>query len=259
MTKKDDIGCDAARAWMEAYLDNELDMAHVGLLNAHLNACPECAAHFKAEGDFLHALHEHAPRFEMPADLEETISAVINAAPPATTRARRPARPRPAWLGWFAPALGGAVIAVVATLYILAPASSAGLVDEVISSHIRSLQGDHLTDVLSSDRHTVKPWFTGKLDFSPPVADYADQGFTLIGGRIDYLNHQDVASLSYRHGKHVINVFILPVETQGPAFQQTTLRGYNLLSWTRNGMTFYAVSDMSMEELKRLSDLMNRN
>jgi anti-sigma factor RsiW len=259
MTTKDDIGCDTARAWMEAYLDSELDMAHAGLLNAHLNICSECAALSKTEGDFLHALHEHAPRFEMPADFENTITAVINAEHPATTRTKRSAQRWSEWSHWFAPAFGGAVIAVILTLYVFAPTSSDKLADEVISSHVRSLQGDHLTDVLSSDKHTVKPWFTGKLDFSPPVADYADQGFTLIGGRLDYLDHQNVASLSYRHGKHIINVFVMPVETREIPLNQKYLRGYNVVSWTRNGMTFYAVSDMSMEELKRLSDLLNRN
>lgn len=128
--------------------------------------------------------------------------------------------------------------------------------DEAVSSHVRSLMGEHLNDVVSSDRHTVKPWFTGKLDFSPPVFDYSAQGFSLLGGRLDYLQHQATAALSYRRARHIINVFILLSPEPDTPRRSQTIRGFNVVSWQANHMRFVLVSDAEKSELEALSQLL---
>lgn len=117
---------------------------------------------------------------------------------------------------------------------------------------------EHLNDVASSDRHTVKPWFTGKLDFSPPVYDFMSQGYPLLGGRLDYLQHQNAAALTYRHNKHIINAFILPAEEVDASPQSRSERGYNVIYWKQEHMHFIIVSDLNMAELMTLSQLMQK-
>jgi anti-sigma factor RsiW len=128
--------------------------------------------------------------------------------------------------------------------------------DEVVASHVRSLQMDHITDVASSNEHTVKPWFHGKLDYAPPVEDYTAQGFPLIGGRLEYLDHQNVAALVYRRAQHPINVFILPRDAADSAPQFRADHGYNMWRWTKGGMAFWAVSDVNDSDLAKLVELL---
>jgi len=131
--------------------------------------------------------------------------------------------------------------------------------EEIVASHIRSLQPGHLMDIESTDQHTVKPWFDGKLDFAPPVVDLATQGFPLVGGRLDYIGRRNVAALVYQRQKHFINVFIWPEEKNSakpPEVQ--TMQGYNVVSWSHNGMNFCAVSDLNSMELRQFADLLSR-
>ena len=121
---------------------------------------------------------------------------------------------------------------------------------ELVSSHVRSLQVDHLSDVVSSDQHTVKPWFNGKLDFSPPVIDLAAQGFPLVGGRLDYLDGHTVAVLIYRHKLHPINLYIWPSSDRNGALQVHGRQGYHLIHWVVGGMNYWAVSDLAANELE---------
>jgi anti-sigma factor RsiW len=133
------------------------------------------------------------------------------------------------------------------------------LAEQIVASHIRSLQPGHLFDVQSTDQHTVKPWFDGKLDFAPPVTDLASQGFPLIGGRLDYLDHRDVAALVYQRQKHFINVFIWPGDPKALKVPEAqSIRGYNVIFWQRSGMNFCAVSDLNAAELEQFAQLLQQ-
>jgi anti-sigma factor RsiW len=156
--------------------------------------------------------------------------------------------------------LAAAAVAIVLLLNLAPglsrPATEALVTQEVIASHVRSLMVNHLTDVASSDQHTVKPWFAGKLDFSPQVKDFADQGFPLVGGRLDYVGNRSVAALVYQHGKHAINVFIWPSPgTPDAAETMTTQNGYNVIHWSKSGMTYWVVSDLNDRELRIFTSL----
>ncbi len=123
-----------------------------------------------------------------------------------------------------------------------------GLEEELVAGHVRSLQASHLIDVATSDQHVVKPWFDGKLDFAPPVIDLAQQGFPIVGGRLDYIDHRAVAAVVYRRGRHLINLFIWPSDRPPPAGRHT-LDGYTLLDWNKGGMSYWAVSDVNPNDL----------
>jgi len=140
--------------------------------------------------------------------------------------------------------------------FLRGPSTDDLLAREVVSSHVRSLMASHLADVPSSDQHTVKPWFAGKVNFSPPVEDLAKQGFPLIGGRLDYVDNRPVAALIYQRQKHFINLFIWPAGSDSDVGTKTVSRqGYNLFHWTRSGMTYWAASDLNNAELQEFVQL----
>jgi anti-sigma factor RsiW len=161
------------------------------------------------------------------------------------------------WLGnlfkpW-PPLVAGLACGVLATtlaLQVMLPTRQEGMVDQVTSSHVRSLMVDHASDVASSDQHTVKPWFTGKLDYSPPVKDFAPQGFALKGGRIDYINQRPVAALVYQREAHLINLFVWPSTDAQKGFQSSTRQGFNLVQWHRDGMAYWLISDLAAPSLQ---------
>jgi anti-sigma factor RsiW len=231
---------------LHAHFDGELDAINTESFEAHLKTCPGCAsalAELQALRGRLAAPGLRTPAPEaLRARIERAIAA--EAAPP-----RRPAGVLP----WT---LSGGFAALAATFAIVAMLpSQMQLADELVSDHVRSTLATHLVDVETSDRHTVKPWFNGRIDFAPPVVDLAAQGFPLVGGRVDYLDGRVVAALVYRRNKHVINVFIRP-EPQGlmrpaPARPHD---GYNLLRWTQGGLEFWAVSDVEAGDLRALRD-----
>ena len=202
-------------------------------------------------------LKVHLTRYQAPPGLKRRIGYLVEqqaaAAPPARLS-------RAVWWRW-APLAASFACGALLAVALIAPFDAAREADQVeqqvVSGHLRSLMAGHLTDVASSDRHTVKPWFTGKLDYAPPVVDLAEQGFPLVGGRLDYLQQRPVAALVYRRGGHTINVFVLPSSATAPAATLHAVReGWQLASWTQAGMRFWAVSDVGRDELAAFASAM---
>jgi len=239
-----DHDCTICQTLIHGYLDQELDSAQARTVTEHLAGCAECARLHDEIRLMKTAVKRHVLYYPAPASL------IRHATPRSSTfeRVRQ----------WLAPAFSATALALAAVLYIATPSSEQPLLEEAVSSHVRSLMGEHLNDVVSSDRHTVKPWFTGKLDFAPPVFDYSAQGFPLLGGRLDYLQHQTTAALAYGRAKHVINVFILPTPDTDKARQSQSIRGFNVVYWQENHMRFVLVSDLEKGELEAFSQLLNK-
>ncbi len=155
----------------------------------------------------------------------------------------------------FAPMLASFILGIALTFYVQTIPATDRVANEVVANHVRSLMAQHLTDVVSSDQHTVKPWFNGKIDFAPTVKDFASQGFALLGGRLDYLDNHTVAALSYQHAKHIINVFIAPDAGDDTALKHLSLRGYNLIYTRKSHMAYWLVSDLNAQDLQTLTAL----
>lgn len=248
------MGCDYARTALHGYLDGELDATRSAEFERHLENCRECA-NTLAGGESLRSSLQRSSLYEQaPVALRKKIHADLHAAtsPASATRI-------PAWR-WLAVAASILVVAAISwyawpraqTNVASAPFTAAELID----AHVRSLQPGHLTDVASTDQHTVKPWFAGKIDFAPPVKDFADEGFPLIGGRLDVLNGRNVAAIVYARRKHIINVFVLPTrEPDTPIHPPGLRQGYQWLHWRHQGMEYCAVSDVSLSELHELAQL----
>jgi anti-sigma factor RsiW len=237
-------GCPDKAHLIHALVDGELDAVNAQAFEAHLKTCPDCAA---AVGE-LQDLRERIARPELrdaaPAGLHSRIEAMIGA------ETERPRRRVPSAVPWT---LAGGFAALAASLVVTTSLpSTTVLADQLVADHVRSTLASQLVDVETSDRHTVKPWFAGKIDFAPPVVDLAAQGFPLVGGRVDYLDGRVVAALVYRRGKHVINVFIRP-EPKGLRLPAARAHdGYSLVRWTEGGLEFWAVSDAEPRELETL-------
>lgn len=243
-----DLDCTACQTLIHGYLDKELDPAMTATVAGHLAGCAECARLLDEARLLTVSVQRHAPYYAAPASLSANVFAPVAPRPRVVER----------WRKWFAPTFSATALALAMVLFVTTPGSEQPLMDEAVSSHVRSLMGEHLNDVVSSDRHTVKPWFTGKLDFSPPVFDYAAQGFPLLGGRLDYLQHQTTAALTYGRAKHIINVFILPTTEADKPPQTRSIRGFNVVSWEENHMRFVMVSDVEKGELEALGQLLRK-
>ena len=235
-----DVDCRDVRERLDAYLDRELSPAESAAVRDHVATCAECRERVAAR-EALGKLVRRAPYYPAPAALTERIK---------TTRART--RSAPAWLALAAAlllaALGGSVLTTKWATP--APTAANALAEVIVDTHVRSLMAEHLFDVRSTDQHTVKPWFLGKLDFSPPVQDLASIGFPLVGGRVEYLAGHSAAALVYTRGQHTINVFIWPdSSTDAKAVDARSLRGFHVRHWTNAGMSFSAVSDLNDAEL----------
>jgi mycothiol system anti-sigma-R factor len=253
------VSCELSKAVLHGYLDNELDAARASEFERHLEGCRECAAAL-GSGEAVRAslqglgLYERAPSALRDRVRSELKTATKNGAPKQAAQ--------PAWR-WLAVA---ASILIVGTMFWLAmpsmikdkPTTNLTAI-EMIDAHVRSLQLGHLTDVTSTDQHTVKPWFDGKLDFIPPVKDYSEEGFTLIGGRLDALTGRSVAALVYTRRKHYINVFVWPTQdADTPIHPPSSRQGFNWVHWRRKGMEFCAVSDAAPSDLHELAQLINQ-
>lgn len=249
------MNCEEALVLLPVYGDGELDLPRALALEAHLAECAACAAELRAQQALRTALRS-APYHRAPETLRARLQAQLLPAPAAL--APRAALRLPSnFLRWALP-LAAAVMLVLGGLngFQAAQRGDAALVAEIVDSHVRSLQMDHLSDVVSSDQHTVKPWFTGKLDYSPPVHDLADRDFALVGGRLDYLARRAVAALVYRHRKHLINVYVWPGSEADRSLQAEVRDGYSLVHWQSGGMRWWAVSDLNEDELRQFAELL---
>jgi len=240
------MNCD--QSLLELYADGELDAARVLELEQHLRECPACAATLARLQSLQKTLRKEEHYFPAPAALRSRVLESLRdeVGDPTPRKAWNWSRP-----GFFtASGLAAACLAALLTVVFTQPSSRQMLEREVVASHIRSLMASHALDVVSTDQHTVKPWFDGKLDFSPPVRDLTPQGFPLLGGRLDYLKGHPVAAIVCQRRKHVINLFIWP--DSGADVSPTllsALEGYNVVHWSRGGMVFWAVSDVAEGEL----------
>lgn len=245
--------CTEIRLLLHADADGELDVAHSLELEHHLKTCAACAAEKNNLGSLKTRLKQPSLQYRAPESFKKNVREMFRA---AETEARAPRINSLQLWRWLA--FGATGFALLALLVRPAGISERDqLLDEAIASHVRSLMAEHLTDVASSDQHTVKPWFNGKLDFAPDVKDFAAQGFPLIGGRLDYFNGRAVAALVYRHNKHFINVFIWPA-TGGQESTTENRRGYSVLDRDANGLHFCLVSDLNPAELGELAGLLAR-
>jgi anti-sigma factor RsiW len=245
------MDCAQARQAIEQDHDGELDAPSSRALRDHLRECPTCAAAGERLGTLRSAVRDGATYFVAPDELRRRVAARAHASPMASSLKQRLQIP---WWGFAGSVAAAMALSVAVTLAMLLPPSADALAREVVSNHVRSLMVDHVADVASTDQHTVKPWFAGKLDFSPPVHDFASEGYALIGGRLDYLDGRTVAALVYQRHQHRINVFAWPDAASRE--RSLTLNGYNIVSWRQDGMRMWAVSDLNATELGELRRLM---
>jgi anti-sigma factor RsiW len=238
---------------LNSYVDGELDSAGNIGVESHVQRCASCLAELENLHALSSSIQNGALRFQAPRHLKKNVQSAVRAANPPAGRA---------FLDWrWAAVLASAVlmVAIVWTVVTQRTASSqeALLVNDVVANHVRSMMANHITDVASSDSHTVKPWFGGKLDYSPPTKDLTSQGFRLIGGRLDYVDHRPVAALVYQRSQHFINLFVWPSNGAGIQKEEELARqGYNLIHWTDSGMTYWLVSELNLNELRECARLL---
>ncbi|MCC6469180.1 MAG: anti-sigma factor [Alphaproteobacteria bacterium] len=249
--------CREVAGLADAFIDGELEAPRRAAVAAHLLGCMDCRRLVEETREMVEAIRDQAPYYTAPAGLAARVAeAPALALPPDIRDSRWNVRRRARQWSLAASFLAVAVFSSLATYRLAVPTSGEILVDELVSGHVRSLMVDHLTDVASSDQHTVKPWFNGKLDLAPPVKDLTTRGFPLVGGRLDYVGGRPAAVLVYRHRQHVINLFIVPDNPQRPTTAAPVVRhGFNVLAWRDAGLQFWAVSDLAVEDLGKFREL----
>jgi anti-sigma factor RsiW len=245
--------CQESKKILDAYVDNELDLMHSVAFEEHLAGCPECAQNLEGRRSLKNAIQNANLRYTAPAELVKGVRQALRYPEEKTAPLK--------WQGWKSAAWGfaaaTAMCALVAALLGLRfyTPNDRKIAELVVDGHIRSMLATHLVDVQSSDQHQVKPWFNGRLNFSPKVTDFGDKGFPLEGGRLDYVDNKNTAALVYKRNQHVINVFEYPASGSAGLkdFQQ---RGYNIFHWAGNGMDYWVVSDLNQPELRQFAELL---
>jgi len=255
--------CAQARELLNGYVDGELSATQAMEVSDHLTSCAECSGEYERLLTTVRTLRDGLATYRAPDLLRARVRSALREEQRPTAVTTKPKGRRDVRLPWRA--LAAAAILVMASSGITLVATrgrtstESVATDEVLTSHIRSLMPAHLTDVASSDQHNVKPWFNGRLDFSPSVPRLEDAGFPLLGGRLDYLHDRPVAAVVYGRRQHVINVFTWPAETSGDAPRTlTTSHGYNMLHWRSNGVEHWVVSDLNAAELQQFAGLLER-
>jgi len=247
------VSCELTQRFVPGYLDGELDLVRTIEMETHLKSCAACARELENQKALRDALRRGSLAYATPTALRDRIQSSLGASTGA-----RAFELAGAWYGvliWrWAAAFAVLAVCSLAAWQLLpglhAPSSNQRIAAEVFASHVRSLEANHLLDVASTDQHTVKPWFDGKLDFSPPVEDVATEGYPLVGGRLDYLEGREVAALVYQRRKHFINVFVWPDPGGVSAARAIeSSRGYNLMRWSQGGFQFWAATDASAPDL----------
>src|SRR5213595_1353686 len=263
------MNCDEATNLMDGYLDGELDPVTSQTIEQHLRSCRNCEQAYETHRALVRAIGNATPYYKAPAELRERIQSSLReeiAERPMRDVGRdaQPLFPRKQpelrtilsgaswnWLALAATILLAAIIGWNLLPRLQRPGADQFLATQLIASHVRSLMASHLTDVASSDQHTVKPWLDAKLDFAPPVVDLSSEGFALIGGRLDYLDNRPVAALVYGRRKHFINLFIWPTAADATRAPKTmTRQGYQLLHWADSDFNYWAVSDVNASDLQ---------
>ena len=237
--------CAETEILLHALLDGELDAGHARDVEAHLEGCPRCAAQFRAHREMQQAMSAAQLRYTAPMSLRRRIDMTLPSAPQRTSSRRSVLK------GFVMGTALSTALAASLVIAVIRTDQDQRVLGEVTSAHVRSLQANHLTDVQTSDQHTVKPWFNGKVDIAPPVVDLTAQGFTLLGGRLDYFEGKAVAAIVYRRRAHVINLFVAQgaaSEDHGPRLE--TMQGFNIERWSAQGLEFFAISDINAEELR---------
>ena len=266
--------CDEAIKLMDGYLDGELDPITSQTIEQHLRECGRCDQAYKTQGSLIRAIGNATPYFKASAELRERIQSSLRketTGQPVRNGVRgaqvlsykRQQEPRSIlseipwnWLGLAAAIILAAIIVSNVLPRLQRPGNDQFLATQLIAGHARSLMANHLTDVASSDQHTVKPWLDAKLDFAPAVVDLSNEGFPLIGGRLDYLDNRAVVALIYQRRKHFINLFVWPAgpdETRTP--KTITRQGYQLVHWVESDLNYWAVSDINEKELQEFKQL----
>jgi anti-sigma factor RsiW len=240
--------CIEAEPLLNAYLDGELDLTSCVNMERHLAECRACQAQYASLERLRDDIAAADLRYEPGPELERRIKAAFGA--PASAPVRRTAS--------WAPSLAAAAIAAVVLIAVIVPArmrmGGPTTEREILDSHLRSLMANHLVDVPSSDRHTVKPWFQGKTGFSPPALDLSTQGFNLIGGRLEVVRGRPAAAIVYKRRNHVINLFVFEGGASAAGISQQETDGYHLVRWTQGGLSYCAVSDLNPAELRAFAE-----
>ena len=243
------MSCQEMHELLDGYVDRELDVVTTLQLERHLKECASCRALCNRYEEFTQGIQAHVPRFDAPAGLEVKIRTKLGLGTGSAAKAASSAFAD--WRRWAIAASLIGVLVLTGTLLMLLKrrAGPEILAEQVVSSHIRSLMANHLSDVVSTDQHTVKPWFSGKIDFAPVVKDLSPEGFPLVGGRLDYLDDRSVAALVYKHRQHTINLFLWPWSNSDSSPQTLTIKGFHIVHWTQGHMTYWAISDLNAAEL----------